>query len=26
MSKKIVREAAFMIWRLRFMSPRRWRS
>ncbi len=26
MSKKIVREAAFMIWRLRFMNPRRWRS
>jgi dolichol-phosphate mannosyltransferase len=26
MSKKIVREAAFMIWRLRFMSPRRWRA
>lgn len=25
MSKKIVREAAFMIWRLRFTSPRRWR-
>jgi dolichol-phosphate mannosyltransferase len=26
MSKKIVREAAFMVWRLRFMSPRKWRS
>jgi dolichol-phosphate mannosyltransferase len=25
MSKKIVREAAFMVWRLRFMSPSRWR-
>jgi dolichol-phosphate mannosyltransferase len=26
MSKKIVREAAFMVWRLRFMNPRKWRS
>ncbi len=25
MSRKIVWEAAFMVWRLRFMSPRRWR-
>ena len=25
MSKKIIREAAFMVWRLRFMSPRRWK-
>ena len=24
MSKKIVREAAFMVWRIRFMNPRRW--
>jgi dolichol-phosphate mannosyltransferase len=26
MSKKIVREAAFMVWRLRFMNPRKWRA
>jgi len=26
MSKKIVREAAWMVWRLRFMRARRWRS
>ena len=26
MSKKIVWEAAFMVWRLRFMNPRRWRA
>jgi len=26
MSKKIVREAAFMVWRLRFTNPRKWRS
>jgi dolichol-phosphate mannosyltransferase len=26
MSKKIVWEAAFMVWRLRFMNPRKWRS
>ena len=26
MSKKIVWEAALMVWRLRFMNPRRWRS
>ena len=26
MSRKIVREAAFMVWRLRFMNPRKWRS
>ncbi|MBN2184098.1 MAG: polyprenol monophosphomannose synthase [Candidatus Krumholzibacteriota bacterium] len=25
MSKKIIWEAAFMVWRLRFMSPRRWK-
>ncbi len=25
MSRKIVWEAAFMVWRLRFMSPRRWK-
>ncbi|MDD3643844.1 MAG: polyprenol monophosphomannose synthase [Candidatus Krumholzibacteria bacterium] len=25
MSKRIVREAAFMVWRLRFMRPSRWR-
>ncbi|MBN1884963.1 MAG: polyprenol monophosphomannose synthase [Candidatus Krumholzibacteriota bacterium] len=26
MSKKIIWEAAFMVWRLRFMNPRRWRA
>jgi dolichol-phosphate mannosyltransferase len=26
MSKRIVREAAFMVWRLRFMNPRKWRA
>ena len=26
MSKKIIWEAAFMVWRLRFMNPWRWRS
>lgn len=25
MSRKIIWEAAFMVWRLRFMSPRRWK-
>lgn len=25
MSRKIIREAAFMVWRLRFMNPRRWK-
>lgn len=25
MSKRIIWEAAFMVWRLRFMSPRRWK-
>ncbi len=25
MSKKIVWEAAFMVWRIRFMNPRRWK-
>ncbi|MBN1163422.1 MAG: polyprenol monophosphomannose synthase [Candidatus Krumholzibacteriota bacterium] len=25
MSKKIIWEAAFMVWRLRFMNPRRWK-
>ncbi len=25
MSRKIIWEAAFMVWRLRFMNPRRWK-